>query len=129
MDSMNIQDAPLLHFPLKALGIGKEDKCKRCLKPLDESCLKFDDFKWHETCLTCSICMEDMHPCFPKAFINDGEIFCDIHKPAEALNGIENISQLKQYVYFYSRNICILYIAWSRLCDLLEIKEQGNFGC
>jgi hypothetical protein len=98
MESMNIQDAPLLHFPLNALGIVPEDRCKMCSAPLDESCFKFEDFKWHETCLNCSICMEDMYGCFSKAFIKDGKVFCGIHSPADALVGIEHISQLKQYV-------------------------------
>jgi LIM domain len=124
LESMKQQDVSLRHFP--SVFIGKEDTCVVCSKPVEDSCLKFQDIKWHEGCLKCTVCNLNLFPSLSSAFFTtkDKATFCSSHKPQDAVDGIQNVSQLRQYLYCNSRFVSVLYMAWSRLCELLEINEK-----
>lgn len=125
MESIKQQDSILSSFP--DTSIRKEDTCIICSQAVDEGCLKYDDTKWHEQCLKCSYCNESLYSSNSKAFIKDGVTFCSTHKPSDS-NEIEHISQLRQFgLKLTHRYVSVLFMGWSRLCELLEISENGIF--
>jgi hypothetical protein len=109
----------VLKLPSHGL-VGKEDICLVCSNPVEEGCLKYEKWRWHEQCLACSLCSTKLFNSLPDAYVDtNGTLFCHEHKPpVDLFPGLERISQLQQFT-------TLLYIAWTRLCTLLNVDDKA----
>ncbi|KAI8915610.1 hypothetical protein EDD86DRAFT_243613 [Gorgonomyces haynaldii] len=94
LEAIKTTDGTLKHIP--NTFVGKEDHCAICDKPVEEGCIKFESWLWHEHCFHCSVCQLSLAPDLPSAFVENGILY-----------------------------VSLLYMAWSRLC-LMQMQDADT---
>ncbi|TGZ77387.1 RhoGAP-domain-containing protein [Ascodesmis nigricans] len=96
------------------------DICTSCRSAIEEECARYNERRWHMNCLVCANCQKPMKAMITDALWSEGEhrLICRdcSTKVADAKDGMERITRLKQYVF-------LLRVALARL---LVILRQGG---
>lgn len=96
-----------------------DETCISCKLPIEEECITFNAFHWHEKCFACSACQKDFSETPELAYVDtaNGAIRCKTHALTNAVQGSQKIRHLKQY-------ITLLCNALHRLFEILKIDEK-----
>lgn len=96
------------------------DLCIGCKKPVEEANVGFQNYHWHNACMTCAICQSELSGEIETSEFDPktAQILCVNHKTARSTGGFRFVSQLQQYVF-------LLRCALKRLC--LQLKVTSMF--
>ncbi|KAH0608062.1 uncharacterized protein H6S33_002114 [Morchella sextelata] len=97
------------------------DLCTVCRTTIEEECAKFDDKRWHMSCLACSNCKRELRGHLDETTWFEAEqcVFCTscASQVSDTRGPFERVTRLKQYVY-------LLRVALARL--LLRLRQGGT---
>jgi hypothetical protein len=96
------------------------DLCIGCKKPVEEANVGFQNYHWHNACMTCAVCERELSLEIENSAFdpNLAQILCVNHKTQRSSSGFRVVSQLQQYVF-------LLRCALKRLC--LQLKVTSMF--
>lgn len=100
------------------LGAPNSDCCFSCKKTIEDECCRFQERRWHFTCLKCSKCHRELHQNLEDLRLNHGELHiccsnCQIDGSSKIVGGFERVTRLQQYVF-------LLRVALARLLTILR---------
>lgn len=100
------------------LSAPNSDVCFSCKKAIEDECCRFQERRWHFTCLECSKCHRELHQNLEDLRLNQGDqhIYCNncqIDSSSKTVGGFERVTRLQQYVF-------LLRVALARLLTILR---------
>jgi hypothetical protein len=105
-------------FGLSDLDVNS-DLCQSCRGSIEDSCVQFQNMRWHWKCCVCSKCRKELMQDVQSTSFDtvDHQMLCTACTKPSAVQGFVKITQLSQYTF-------LLRVALKRLISLLKVRGK-----